>query len=765
LNDVCTLANVQLEGTSSRVYNDEPGAPRAIGACGGGEIVVTFNVADSFPIGEVGLGFNANHARRNDIQAVLQSPSATQVQVLGPKEGSPYDARNYDVLLNDAAASGLHDYRGNDNTAPPYYDRNARPHQPLRAFQGENSAGTWTLTICDTYPADYDGTYNRSRLVLKPQNTAVPSGDWFQGRSTTTGLDNVEQILAVYGIDLAGNRSPEPVGLTFWVDNVAPVITVTAAISVVEASPNRTATTVLSGTVSDGGRVSRMYASVRTPGGNRYTGQVARDGDEWWYDLQPDTTGTYTIKVTAVDAAGNTASTALYSVQVTCVATDLTTALVSAETPVAASTPISLTARVTNNGGDEVEADLSVAFYVNGSLIGTAETAQALQAGESEDVTITWDVDTPGDYELTIIANDDGSGARPLALCSAPGETQQTATILDVPLVESWNLMSTYVNPFNTDASVVQRPITGQYVVIQGFDGGGQSYYPDLPPAVNTLKDMDAEHGYWIKTVNSDQLSVNSDQSSVISDQSVDIGVAETMATLRVVGEKFAEDRAIELDAGWNLVSYLPRSPLAVADALQSIDGLYTVVLGYDQGALSYYPDIDPSFNTLQEMEPLFGYWIRMTQEGTLQYLTTGDFRFSIADLRLNALTIENRKSQIANPTNTWVNFYGPAHLPVGTVVQAIDPDGVVCGATVVTTEGQYGLLACYGDDPTTPEDEGARTGDIIQLVVDGQTLGTGVCTVFGDLHWVPLGTVSHQRQVFLPLLQVGLPPANYPRR
>jgi hypothetical protein len=50
-------------------------------------------------------------------------------------------------------------------------------------------------------------------------------------------------------------------------------------------------------------------------------------------------------------------------------------------------------------------------------------------------------------------------------------------------------------------------------------------------------------------------------------------------------------------------------------------------------------------------------------------------------------------------PTHTWVKFYGSGHLPVETVVQAIDPDGVLCGVTVVTQERQYGLLACYGDD------------------------------------------------------------------
>jgi hypothetical protein len=504
------------------------------------------------------------------------------------------------VLLYDPATSGLHDYKGDDNTAFPYYDREARPHQPLQVFRGEDSDGTWTLTICDTYPADYDGSYNRSRLVLKPQNTAVQTGNWFHTLSGLEDLDGVEQTLSVSAVDLVGNQSTETISLTFRVDNVAPVVTVSSTVNQAEAGPNRTATAVLSGTVSDGGLIVQMYAFVQTPGGELRSQQIARDGGAWWFDLKPGAIGDYTIWINAIDGAGNTTTMGPFYVEITCIAADLSTAIISAQTPAGATSPISLTARVSNNGGAEVAAGLPVAFYLDGAFIDTAATSGTLNAGESQDFTIVWDADTPGDYELTVIGNDDGSGARPLALCSAPPETHQTVTILDVPLVESWNLMSTYVNPFNTDASVVQLPIAGQYVVIQGFDGGAQSYYPDLPPAVNTLKDMDGEHGYWIKA------------SAGIS------------PTLRVVGEKLAEDQAIELDAGWNLVSFLPCQSLAVAEALQSIDGQYTAVLGYDQGARSYYPDIDPSFNTLREMEPLFGYWIKMAQAATLQYQITG---------------------------------------------------------------------------------------------------------------------------------------------
>ncbi len=85
--------------------------------------------------------------------------------------------------------------------------------------------------------------------------------------------------------------------------------------------------------------------------------------------------------------------------------------------------------------------------------------------------------------------------------------------------------------------------------------------------------------------------------------------------------------------------------------------------------------------------------------------------------------------------------------------MQAVDPDGVVCGAAVVTTEGQYGLLPCYGDDPTTPEDEGAQAGDTVRLVVGGQELGTGTWMEHGGRQWVPLGPVELWR-VWLPLVE-----------
>lgn len=77
-------------------------------------------------------------------------------------------------------------------------------------------------------------------------------------------------------------------------------------------------------------------------------------------------------------------------------------------------------------------------------------------------------------------------------------------------------------------------------------------------------------------------------------------------------------------------------------------------------------------------------------------------------------------------PTDRWVDYYGTdatylgQPVEAGAVIAAYDPQGVQCGEFTVATEGQYGLMPCYGDDGTTSEDEGAQAGDVIRFRIDG---------------------------------------------
>jgi len=87
-------------------------------------------------------------------------------------------------------------------------------------------------------------------------------------------------------------------------------------------------------------------------------------------------------------------------------------------------------------------------------------------------------------------------------------------------------------------------------------------------------------------------------------------------------------------------------------------------------------------------------------------------------------------------PTPWWTNTYSPDSqcngqpLPAGSVVRVYDPQGVLCGVSVVKYAGRYGLMPVYADDPTSPEDEGALPGDLLRFTVDGQPASTSPSVV-----------------------------------
>jgi len=164
-------------------------------------------------------------------------------------------------------------------------------------------------------------------------------------------------------------------------------------------------------------------------------------------------------------------------------------------------------------------------------------------------------------------------------------------------LVPGWNLISFDIMPSRFDVAGALESIAGAYSAVMTSDcaGGAQSYYPDLPPQINTLSRMDAWHGYWIKMTRE--------------------------AHLVVAGVEVPDDTPQALCAGYNLVGYLPAGSLPVPDALVSLGGRVQNVLGFDPlvGGQSYYPDL-PEINTLTQLQPGRGYWIRLHEAGTLVY-------------------------------------------------------------------------------------------------------------------------------------------------
>ena len=98
---------------------------------------------------------------------------------------------------------------------------------------------------------------------------------------------------------------------------------------------------------------------------------------------------------------------------------------------------------------------------------------------------------------------------------------------------------------------------------------------------------------------------------------------------------------------------------------------------------------------------------------------------------------------QPVTPTNTNVRFfcdfntYMDAPLPVGSVIDAYDPNGVRCGNFFVTEPGKYGFLYVYGDDPYEPGDQGADSNDVIRFYVNGLAAIPSVTPIWTGDHGV----------------------------
>ena len=419
-------------------------------------------------------------------------------------------------------------------------------------------------------------------------------------------VDYVQQTALIYAVDAVGNRTATPLTFNAWVDNVAPVLTVTDHVLTMALGQS---TAIISGTVSDGSPTVNVVLQIQAPDGERSVQAAARDGVRWWYDLTAQIAGTYTVWVAAADAAGNVTTAGPYTVAATCTNAILTAGLVSAEPSATSPMSVTLTAAITNTGTATLPAGLPVAFSSGVDPIGSVLTTQPIAPNGAVTVTLNWPVENPGDHDIVVSPNAGPAGAR-MSLCALTAGAVQTITVLDLPLDDMWNLISFAVNPFHKEITTVTRPLGDKFLAVLSYDQGALSYYPKLPSEFSTLKTMDAKHGYWIRTTLPAPIPAWQE--------------ADPVATLRVSGTRLAEDRPLPLAAGWNLVSYLPQVSQPVTEALHSIDGKYQAVLSFNHGALSFYPALPPDENTLQIMQPGMGYWIRTTEAVTLTYPASG---------------------------------------------------------------------------------------------------------------------------------------------
>ena len=165
------------------------------GAIGGGTpctnpLVRTYAVpaGNNITIGDVDIGLRGSHAWRGDLRATLQHPDGTRVQVVTGNGNVSGD--NFNFRLNDGGTQ-LVNTDGNNATHQTGavnggFQHNFIPNNPLSAFNGKQSQGTWRLEMCDIFTGADDGTFFHSELYITEQVANFADLSLTQTASTTT---------------------------------------------------------------------------------------------------------------------------------------------------------------------------------------------------------------------------------------------------------------------------------------------------------------------------------------------------------------------------------------------------------------------------------------------------------------------------------------------------------------------------------------------------------------------------------------------------
>ncbi len=352
--------------------------------------------------------------------------------------------------------------------------------------------------------------------------------------------------------------------------------------------------------------------------------------------------------------------------------------------PAAYESTVTLVGAVTLDSGPSTHPDDVLAAFVGDTVRGVATSIDVggvrlffltiHATGDGETVAFRFHDETRStvvqlDETITFTANGShGTVAAPFTLTEAA-----SGQILS--LSAGWNLVSLTVTPPDAAPGAVFASAGGTLEYVTGFSGGATFFDPDGLPFLNTLTSLVPGRGYWVKV-----------------SAAVDITIS---------GPALPDDEPMSLTDGWNLVGYWKsqtRAPSDVFASLITADRL-DYVTGFSGGATFFNPTGLPFLNTLTVLQSGRGYWVKV--DGA-----EANFVF---------------KRGGVTPTNRFM-FVGGT-LPdgfSGQDVLVLTADGLAVGRGTIDHQGRLPALAVYGDDPTTPEQDGALEGDALYLMVDG---------------------------------------------
>ncbi len=151
----------QTGSLNCNTYNSSD-VPLNIPTNNGGSVFSALQVNDDFSISSIYLHTDITHTWVGDLQGIIIGPDGTSA-FLFDRPGVPAvqggcNGSDMFVGFSDTATNTANDLEDTCDPSPPAIEGDFQPIDPFANFTGKSSAGTWTLSIGDLFPADDDGT-------------------------------------------------------------------------------------------------------------------------------------------------------------------------------------------------------------------------------------------------------------------------------------------------------------------------------------------------------------------------------------------------------------------------------------------------------------------------------------------------------------------------------------------------------------------------------------------------------------------------------
>ena len=346
-----------------------------------------------------------------------------------------------------------------------------------------------------------------------------------------------------------------------------------------------------------------------------------------------------------------------------------------------------------NAGGDRIDIwqlDVRRDWFI------LVPTEGVIEAGE--DLACNLHLDATGlpteIFEGEIVFYHDGVGGEthiPVTLNVVEGRVQTSRTL---ELSMGWNMVSVNLQPNERDVTVLTQPLVEEELLLLMKDSDGNFYNPEF--GFNNIPGWFVEQGYLIK----------------VSDD----------CELRLEGESVLSDDPIDLEEGWQIVSYYPRTEI---EAMLALSGIREqLLIAKDVDGNFYIPAFN--FSNMGDLCEGQGYQLKMDEAARLVYtlqedlMTTGNgqqtqHRSQPKYLPIHPSTGANMSLLVLSGTPPFNSSPAERTGMMGGVDVGVYASGMLVGSGRL--DGNACGVAIWGDDPTTPEIDGAKPGDQLEII------------------------------------------------